>query len=271
MHDLDPACSYCAVPTHLLKHVDHVVRPGDAATLDHWVPTSRGGPDEEDNYRLSCNDCNLLKGQLLPEVWTAFMLTVWTVRGLSIQDVLLPTHGNLDRNGSMSILVEAAREQLDYMNVGICNGAVTPSQRQFYLRIVDMMEIQSADAGTKIKCLSFWLLDTYHYFCRLSGEAPISSYGEPVGVPLTPSERARFVEHLTQYWKVMAVTNLEALAEPYHAQPHAALIPSPLSAELSTGRYVQRQVHNITMLAEAMNVLGEDHCLGLAEFGAMRA
>jgi len=39
-------------------------------TIDHFVPTSRGGSNRKENLRVSCSDCNTLKGDLLlNEFW----------------------------------------------------------------------------------------------------------------------------------------------------------------------------------------------------------
>ena len=35
---------------------------GPYATLDHVIPLSLGGGDEEDNFQLLCNECNVRKG-----------------------------------------------------------------------------------------------------------------------------------------------------------------------------------------------------------------
>lgn len=58
------------------------------ATVDHILPVSEGGQDEEDNYILSCSECNnqracmdvmtffMIKvGEITPENYTGFGLT----------------------------------------------------------------------------------------------------------------------------------------------------------------------------------------------------
>lgn len=35
-------------------------------TLDHWIPRSKGGTDEVENYRLMHQRCNALKGDRMP-------------------------------------------------------------------------------------------------------------------------------------------------------------------------------------------------------------
>ncbi len=41
-------------------------------TFDHWVPLSKGGIDDLENYRLAHADCNHLKADLTPEEFIAF-------------------------------------------------------------------------------------------------------------------------------------------------------------------------------------------------------
>lgn len=37
----------------------------DAQTIDHVVPRSRGGSDEDENLRVACHRCNAWKGDRL--------------------------------------------------------------------------------------------------------------------------------------------------------------------------------------------------------------
>lgn len=39
------------------------------ATIDHHVPTSKGGLNNPANLRLSCEACNNLKGSMMPGEW----------------------------------------------------------------------------------------------------------------------------------------------------------------------------------------------------------
>jgi len=41
-------------------------------TIDHWVPISKGGLDDIENYRLAHLACNHLKDDLTPEQWIEF-------------------------------------------------------------------------------------------------------------------------------------------------------------------------------------------------------
>lgn len=43
-------------------------------TIDHWVPISKNGLDTLDNYRLTHEECNTLKNNMLPEEFREFQL-----------------------------------------------------------------------------------------------------------------------------------------------------------------------------------------------------
>ena len=48
--------------------------PGDPKrrrTLDHFVPSSLGGADEDDNLVIACYDCNSERGNRMPDEWLA--------------------------------------------------------------------------------------------------------------------------------------------------------------------------------------------------------
>jgi hypothetical protein len=63
------SCAYCDRP--LGWGHPSVFEP----TVDHKIPTSRGGSDELDNLALSCAPCNASKGNRTPEE-----LLVWRIR-----------------------------------------------------------------------------------------------------------------------------------------------------------------------------------------------
>lgn len=44
-------------------------RMGDAYTMDHVVPVSRGGSNSPENLVLACRSCNSRKGTRLPHEW----------------------------------------------------------------------------------------------------------------------------------------------------------------------------------------------------------
>lgn len=43
----------------------------EGLTIDHVIPKSRGGSDDDGNKQTLCRGCNQAKGSLLPEEWTA--------------------------------------------------------------------------------------------------------------------------------------------------------------------------------------------------------
>ena len=67
---------------------------GHAATVDHVLPRSRGGPDTWDNLVACCVRCNNLKGDRTPEEkgWTLRVRPrhprgpAWVVRGADARD-----------------------------------------------------------------------------------------------------------------------------------------------------------------------------------------
>lgn len=54
-------CHYCDKPVF-----------GDDVTVDHRIPSSRGGPDEDWNYAIACKECNNDKGDMTEEEYMAF-------------------------------------------------------------------------------------------------------------------------------------------------------------------------------------------------------
>lgn len=53
-------CTYCGDP--------------DPRTVDHIVPSSRGGPDRPRNLTIACGPCNFQKNNRTPEEWKAYRL-----------------------------------------------------------------------------------------------------------------------------------------------------------------------------------------------------
>jgi len=54
-------CVYCGTPLSF-----------DAVHFDHYIPLSKGGAHVENNLRISCQRCNLSKGDKLPEQWEVY-------------------------------------------------------------------------------------------------------------------------------------------------------------------------------------------------------
>lgn len=55
-------CHICNEPIIKMKEI----------TFDHYIPTSKGGFDELDNYRLAHQKCNQLKDNMTPEQFEIF-------------------------------------------------------------------------------------------------------------------------------------------------------------------------------------------------------
>lgn len=47
---------------------DHELDPA-RATIDHVIPLSKGGKDNMSNYKLTHEECNISKGNMMPEVF----------------------------------------------------------------------------------------------------------------------------------------------------------------------------------------------------------
>jgi 5-methylcytosine-specific restriction endonuclease McrA len=56
-HNQQGRCAYCGV----------IFASIHEATIDHLIPTSRGGTDAFRNLRLACQPCNAAKGNKLPD------------------------------------------------------------------------------------------------------------------------------------------------------------------------------------------------------------
>ncbi len=55
-------CYLCGLPFRSMKDI----------TFDHWLPFSKGGMDELENYRLAHSECNQEKGNMTPEEFEEF-------------------------------------------------------------------------------------------------------------------------------------------------------------------------------------------------------
>jgi 5-methylcytosine-specific restriction endonuclease McrA len=43
------------------------------ATLDHWIPKGLGGNDDVNNFVLSCEYCNMIRGKIGPKKFDSFI------------------------------------------------------------------------------------------------------------------------------------------------------------------------------------------------------
>jgi hypothetical protein len=70
-----PNCTYCR------RRVSR-----ESMTVDHFIPLSRGGADDPDNWRLCCHNCNQLKADRLPDE-----LLAWLAGNLGVAMVAEPS------------------------------------------------------------------------------------------------------------------------------------------------------------------------------------
>jgi 5-methylcytosine-specific restriction endonuclease McrA len=61
-------CAYCWRLTALTSGRGPLV-----ATIDHVIPRSKGGGNARTNLTLACRHCNGMKGNMMPEEWSAYM------------------------------------------------------------------------------------------------------------------------------------------------------------------------------------------------------
>lgn len=61
-------CHYCEKPTVIGKECDL------KATVDHYIPISRGGWDSPSNWVLACWKCNNTKANLMPNEFASLKL-----------------------------------------------------------------------------------------------------------------------------------------------------------------------------------------------------
>lgn len=55
-------CYLCGSPFLSMKDI----------TFDHYIPSSKGGVCELENYRLAHDECNQLKADMTPKEWEIF-------------------------------------------------------------------------------------------------------------------------------------------------------------------------------------------------------
>lgn len=59
----DTTCRYCKKEMHL----DTNKKDGSLATVDHIIPSSKNGLDDQNNWILACETCNSRKADLIIE------------------------------------------------------------------------------------------------------------------------------------------------------------------------------------------------------------
>lgn len=58
-------CAYCGRPGLIIAQMDQTSLKR-LATVDHFIPTSHGGPNDERNFVPSCRRCNGIKSNSMP-------------------------------------------------------------------------------------------------------------------------------------------------------------------------------------------------------------
>ncbi len=93
MRDCGRRCVYCASFLAL-----------ELATLDHVIPTARGGTSAPGNLVVACARCNRLKGDLLPAVF--FARHPWA--GVNFMRYARAVHRALKRNARRAVSLALA-------------------------------------------------------------------------------------------------------------------------------------------------------------------
>lgn len=82
----------------------------ETATIDHIIPQSKGGPNEDFNKVASCKDCNQKKGNLMPSEFLAQM-PVRKRKGYENRIKSLYMHGLLAQD-KMELLLTLSRQPI---------------------------------------------------------------------------------------------------------------------------------------------------------------
>ena len=62
-------CHYCGRADLVREVPDYVRKPKNLATIDHVLPRSKGGQDDDDNCVIACFTCNQRKGDNTGGEW----------------------------------------------------------------------------------------------------------------------------------------------------------------------------------------------------------
>lgn len=61
-------CYFCNCDTHLLESTQNKMTP-ITATIEHLIPKSKGGTNAPSNLKMSCHQCNSLRGNMHAVEW----------------------------------------------------------------------------------------------------------------------------------------------------------------------------------------------------------
>jgi hypothetical protein len=85
-------CYYCKRPMiRQWKHTDRVPTPALLATIDHMMPTFRGGKNTIGNKCLACYECNCRKGHMDASQYITHLRKYKEANEPQTQDVPLPS------------------------------------------------------------------------------------------------------------------------------------------------------------------------------------
>jgi 5-methylcytosine-specific restriction endonuclease McrA len=66
-------CFYCKQQIAHHPWIKGVARPSWASSVDHRIPRSRGGTDEDSNLVACCHECNIAKGSMTDAEFLEFL------------------------------------------------------------------------------------------------------------------------------------------------------------------------------------------------------
>lgn len=106
---VDPCCIYCRRPLYY-DHPEHGRLPDQKyATLDHLVPISKGGTDDDLNLVLACSACNVAKGDRTPREWADMIRRVADELEERVASVRFWTFSQSGKRAGVECLVEVER------------------------------------------------------------------------------------------------------------------------------------------------------------------
>lgn len=71
-------CIYCKRVVLKPGSPEAIQNPGLEFSEEHYIPRSRGGTNERENLKISCQRCNHLKAATMPEIFDPFARIILT-------------------------------------------------------------------------------------------------------------------------------------------------------------------------------------------------